>query len=86
MIHLIGDYYMAADKNAYTVGKTEESRSKRTFKPGARYYSTLAQAVSGTAECALRDGIAAGSITTLYDAVAELRRLKDEIQAAVGEV
>ena len=38
MIHLFNGYYMAADKSSYTVGKAEESRSKRFFKPGARYY------------------------------------------------
>lgn len=42
MIHLFNGYYMAADKSSYTVGKAEESRSKRFFKPGARYYPTLA--------------------------------------------
>lgn len=35
MIHLFNGYYMAADKSSYTVGKAEESRSKRFFKPGA---------------------------------------------------
>ena len=84
MIHLIGDYYMTADKNAYTVGTVRQRDGKRFVIDGSRYYSTLAQAVSGTAEIALRDSIAAGSITTLHDAVAELRRLKDEIQAAVA--
>lgn len=85
MIHLIGDYYMVADKNSYTVGKAEESRSKRFFKPGARYYPTLASAVAGTAEIALRDKIAAGEITTLKDAVEELRRIKGEILAAIDD-
>lgn len=41
MIHLIGGYYMTADKNAYTVGEVAESGHKRYFKPGARYYPTL---------------------------------------------
>lgn len=59
MIHLIGSYYMTAGKNAYTVGEVEESRTKRVFKPGARYYSTLARAVAETAEIALRDKILA---------------------------
>lgn len=85
MIHLIGDYYMTADRNAYTVGKTEESRAKRVFKPGARYYSTLARAVAETAEIALRDKIAAGEITTLHDAVEAFRRMKDEILASIGD-
>ena len=84
MIHLINDYYMIANKNSYTMGEVEESRTKRTFKPGARYYTTLAQAVSCTAECALRDHIAAGQVSTLTAAVDELRRIKTEIIAAVG--
>lgn len=86
MIHLIGSYYMTAGKNAYTVGEVEESRTKRVFKPGARYYySTLARAVAETAEIALRDKIAAGEITTLHDAVEAFRSMKDEILASIGD-
>lgn len=82
MIHLIGSYYMTAGKSAYTVGEVEESRTKRVFKPGARYYPTLARAV---AETALRDKIAAGEITTLHDAVEAFRCMKDEIIASIGD-
>ena len=85
MIHLIGSYYMTAGKNAYTVGEVEESRTKRVFKPGARYYSTLARAVAETAEIALLDKIAAGEITTLHDAVEAFRSMKDEILASIGD-
>lgn len=85
MIHLIGNYYMTAGKSAYTVGEVEESRTKRTFKPGARYYSTLARAVAETAEIALRDKIASGEITTLHDAVEEFRCMKNEILASIGD-
>lgn len=85
MIHLIGSYYMTAGKNAYTVGEVEESRAKRAFKPGARYYSTLARAVAETAEIALRDKIAAGEITTLHDAVEAFRCMKNEILASSGD-
>lgn len=86
MIHLINDYYMTADiKNgcSYVVFKARERSSKGAKWDKARYYTTLAQAVSSTAEIALRDGIAAGDITTLHAAVEELRRVKDEIRAAV---
>lgn len=79
MIHLIGSYYMTAGKSAYTVGEVEESRTKRVFKPGARYYPTLARAVTETAEIALRDKIASGEIVTLKEAVEEFRSIKDEI-------
>lgn len=85
MIHLIGNYYMTADKNSYTVGEAAESRAKRVFKPGARYYSTIARAVAETAEIALRDKIAAGEITTLHDAVEAFRCMKDEILASIGD-
>ena len=86
MIHLIGDYYMKADNLSYIVGKPRKGLRRGAELTEKRYYPTAAQAISTTAECALRDSIAAGSITTLHDAVAELRRLKDEIRAAVGEV
>lgn len=85
MIHLIGSYYMTAGKNAYTVGEVEEIRTKRVFKPGARYYYTLARAVAETAEIALRDKIAAGEITTLHDAVEAFRSMKDGILASIGD-
>lgn len=82
MIHLIGSYYMTAGKSAYTVVEVEESRTKRVFKPGARYYPTLARAV---AETALRDKIAAGEVATLHDAVEAFRCMKDEILASIGD-
>lgn len=84
MIHLIGSYYMTAGKSAYTVVEVEESRTKRVFKPGARYYPTLARAVAETAETALRDKIAAGEVATLHDAVEAFRCMKDEILHALA--
>ena len=91
MIHLINDYYMTADKNSYTVGipggmsdRRRETGRNAVVMRQARYYTTLAQAVSCTAECALRDRIAAGQVSTLTAAVDELRRIKAEIIAAVG--
>lgn len=87
MIHLIGDYYMTADKQnggCYTVGKAASCDANRLSRSGSRYYPTLASAVSCTAEIALRDSIATGKVNTLREAVAELRRLKEEIQAAVS--
>ena len=88
MIHLIGDYYMTTDKqngSCYTVGKAASCVADRLSRSSSRYYPTLASAVSGTAEIALRDKIAAGEITTLHDAVEELRRIKNEILAAIGD-
>ncbi len=87
MIHLIDNYYMTADTKSgcsYVVFKARERSSKGAKWDKARYYPTLARAVSETAEIALRDKIAAGEITTLHDAVEELRRMKEEIQAAVS--
>lgn len=83
MIHLIGDYYMKADRLSYIVGKPRKGLVRAVELVETKYYSTIASAVCSTAEHALRDGIAAGGITTLHDAVAELRRMKDEIRAAV---
>lgn len=88
MIHLFNGYYMTADKqngSCYAVGKAASCVADRLSRSGARYYTTLASAVAGTAEIALRDKIATGEITTLHDAVEELRRIKDEILAAIGD-
>lgn len=83
MIHLIGNYYMTADEASYTVGTARQRDGKRLVIDAPKYYSTVESAVASTAERALRDGIAAGNITTLHDAVEELRRMKDEIRAAI---
>ena len=87
MIHLVGDYFLNVDKQSgscYTVGKAQSCVSERVLLSRPRYYPTLAVAVASTAEIALRDAIAAGEVQTLQEAVQELRRLRDEIIAAVG--
>ena len=45
---------------------------------------SLSSAVVSTADFALRDGIAAGDVQDLREAVQELRHIRDEIMAAVG--
>lgn len=79
MIHLFGKYYMIADNNCYTVGERAERAQNRSLKPRAKYYPTIARAVSDTAEIVLRDKIASGEIMTLKVAVEEFRSIKDEI-------
>lgn len=85
MIHLIGDYYMKSDKLSYIVGKPRKELVRGAELAEVKYYSTIGSAVTSTSERALRDKIAAGEITTLKDAVEELRRIKDEILAAIGD-
>lgn len=88
MIHLIGDYYMTADKKpgcSYVVGIPRQTEDKRIIMRQSRYYTTIARAVAETAEIALRDKIAASEITTLHDAVEAFRCMKDEIIASIGD-
>lgn len=88
MIHLIGDYYMTADKKpgcSYVVGIPRQTEDKRIIMRQSRYYTTLARAVAEAEEIALRDKIAAGEITTLHDAVEAFRCMKDEIIASIGD-
>lgn len=88
MIHLVRDYFLNVDKQSggcYTVGKAQSCVSERVLLSRPRYYPTLAVAVASTAEIALRDAIASGEVQTLQEAVQELRRLRDEIIAAVGD-
>ena len=91
MIHLLRDFYINADRFGYTVGilsanneRKRENRAKSIILRQSRYYTTLSVAVASTAEIALRDAIAAGEVQTLQEAVEELRRIRDEIKAAVG--
>lgn len=87
MIHIFGDYFLAVDtKNgcSYVVGKRTLSGTGTILRKSARYYPSLAIATVETAEIALRDTIAAGEVQTLQEAVEELRRIRDEIKAAVG--
>ena len=85
MINLIGDYYMKSDKLAYIVGKPRKELVRGAELAEVKYYSTIGSAITSTSERALRDKIAAGEITTLHDAVEELRMIKDEIIAAIGD-
>ena len=91
MLHLFGDYYLNADRFGYTVGvlsanseRGGETRVKPAILRQPRYYPSLSSAVASTAEIALRDGIAAGKVQTLQEAVQELRCIRDEIMAALG--
>lgn len=84
MIHLFRDYYLSANGSSYICGKAASSRAERLLRGAERYYTNLSHAVASTAEIALRDAIAAGDVQTLQEAVEELRRIRDEIIAAVG--
>lgn len=90
MIHFLRDFYINADRFGYTVGilsanneRERENRAKSIILRQSRYYTTLSVAVASTAEIALRDAIAVGEVQTLREAVEELRRIRDEIKAAV---
>ncbi len=87
MIHLIRDYYLNVDRQSggcYIVGKAQSCVSARVLLSRTRYCTTLSVALASTAEIALRDAIAAGDLQTLQQTVQELRRIRDEIKAAVG--
>ena len=84
MIKLVRDYYLAVNGSSYICGKAASSRAERLLRGSERYYTSLSHAVASTAEIALRDAIAAGEVQTLQEVVEELRRIRDEIKAAVG--
>lgn len=84
MIKLFRDYYLTANGSSYVCGKAASSRAERLLRGSERYYTNLSHAVASTAEIALRDAIAAGEVQTLQEAVEELRRIRDEIKAAVS--
>lgn len=58
MIHLIGDYYLCADKYQYILAKPVQRGAGRISMNGARYCVTLQEAVATAANLALREGVA----------------------------
>lgn len=86
MIHLIGDYYLSADKYQYILAKPVRRGAGRISMNGARYCVTLQEAVATAANLALREGVASGEIASLQDAVTKMQRISDELKAAVSEM
>ncbi len=86
MIHLIGDYYLSADKYQHILAKPVRRGAGRISMNGARYCVTLQEAVATAANLALREGVASGEIASLQDAVTQMQRISDELKAAVSEM
>ena len=84
MLHLIGDFYLHADKHQYILAKPVQRGAGRVSMNEARYFTTLPAAVSAAANLALREGVASGEIASLQDAVTQMQRINDELKTAVG--
>ena len=86
MFHLIGDFYLSADKYQFILAKPVQRGAGRVSMNGARYCVTLQEAVTTAANLALREGISSGEITSLQDAVTQMQRISYELKAAVSEM
>ena len=84
MLHLIGDYYLSADKYQYILAKPVQRGAGRVSMNDARYCVTLQEAVTTAANLALREGISSGEVTSLQDAVTQMQHVSDELKAAVS--
>lgn len=83
MIHLCRNIYLSADAFQYKVGTARKHHNKTEFRP-ITYHLTLPEALRSAANLALREGVASGEIASLQDAVTQMKRISDELKAAVS--
>ena len=80
MIQLPGGYAMTADETCYMVGvpykRKKDGREDLTKK---LYYTSLSSAMSGTLQRIIRERVAAGDITEMRQLVAEVEKLRVEL-------
>ena len=80
MIELISGFTLTADEHCYTVGKPRERPGKGIEMQTPKYYCTISQAVQGTLERVLLQGVASGEITTLRQFAEELNRQRTALE------
>ena len=91
MIRLPNDYAITADENQYVLARVYIAgpNVKPPRKPGEEYtvplgyYSTVAGALQGVIKRLQRDSVAKGDVSTLEDAAALFRRIRDETMELV---
>ena len=83
MIQLTKDFAMTADNHCFIVGRPRQRVGKALEMLEPSYYTTAAQAVQGTLNRAMRQGVADGSITTLRQFIQEQERLKTELHSMI---
>lgn len=79
MIQLTKDLVMIADKSCYIVGKPRQRPGRAFEVQDPTYYTTAGQAVQGALNRAMRDAVAAGSITTLREFIKEQTRQREKV-------
>lgn len=84
MLHIIGDFYLTANKTCFILGKPLQRDAGRISMDEARYFTDLPTAVTAAVNLALRDKIQDERIQSLQEAVDEMERIRDEIHAAVS--
>lgn len=84
MIELISGFVLAADEYCYSVGVPTQDKAGTVRIRNPKYYGTISQAIQGTLERVLLQGVASGEITTLRQFAEELNRQRtalDELLA-----
>ena len=83
MIQLTKDFAMTADNHCFIVGRPRQRVGKALEMLEPSYYPTAVQAVQGTLNRVMRQGVADGSITTLRQFIQEQERLRGELQSVI---
>ncbi len=69
-IELMDGYYLTTDKYNYIVNNGGRQ---------SKYYGTLTDCIKGTINCALREKISDGRLTSLQEIVESIARLNDKV-------
>lgn len=84
MIRLTKRLVLTADKHCYIVGEVKQRPGRPAEIKGARYYTTVAQAVRGTLDTTMRWAVEDGSIATLQEFIREQERQRTRLERLIA--
>ena len=84
MIRLTKRLVLTADKHCYIVGEVKQRPGRPAEIKGARYYTTVAQAVRGTLDTTMRWAVEDGSIATLQEFIREQERQRTRLESLIA--
>lgn len=80
IIQLTPNLVMIADNHCYIVGKPRLKPGKSIKVEKPRYYTTVAQAIKGALQQAMRDKVQNGETTTLRQFIEQQEMLQEEFE------
>ena len=84
MIHVIGDYFMTADGNCYTLGKRREGKDGKAILVSTSYHSDACSAISAAAKRALMDSVSSCEVESLSELLHKVKEIESEISGKLN--